>query len=441
MTKFGVICLLAGIALLLFYLHVFTYERQFFSEQHTNKMLWALILLNTLADLCAAWAGAPLAVLYLLAFGLFVNEFIFIFHRGIIHSFLVGGIFIYTLLCLHGVIIPLMALLFGMNMYMLVRDPYLYGLSIFWALAVCDAILLVFRKLVTVERLKMLLRCRSQARLVCTSMCLLLAYLLLETYIYYYNFPQIWTSLFHMLTSLVAQASLYVVLWYSIDISSYIEYELKTRQVEKQLQRQVVHYQQYTKYISSLRAFKHDYKRMAETARHLVDIGSQEKALRLLSQMNEEMERSLRYVQYSNHVVVDAILQECANRCKEKDFSFSAVVNLPESLGLSDLELCRIFGNLVDNAYEACEQVREGKRFIRIESGVSGDWVTVKLSNSFAGTIQLADGLPVTRKSDQPEHGIGLASTKQIVESTGGFLQINVDSDRHVFVVNLHLCI
>ena len=440
MTQFGVICLLAVAALLIFYVLVFTYERRLFSEQHKSKSFLALILFNVLVDIVALSVSAPLAILYLLAFGLFVSEFIFIFHRGVIHSFLVGGIFIYTLLCLHGVIIPLMALLLGMNMYTLVRDPCLYGLSIFWALTVCDAALLVFRKLVTVERLTMLLRCRSQARLVCTSMCLLLAYLLLETYIYYYDFPQIWTSLFHMLTSLVAQASLYVVLWYSIDISSYIEYELKTRQVEKQLQRQVVHYQQYTKYISSLRAFKHDYKRMAETARHLVDIGAQEKALRLLSQMNEEMERSLQYVQYSNHVVVDAILQECANRCKEKGISFSAVVNLPESLGLSDLELCRIFGNLVDNAFEACEQVQEGQRFIRIESGVNGDWVTVKLSNSFAGTILMADGLPVTRKSDQPEHGIGLVSAKQIVESTGGFLQIDVDSDRHIFVVNLHLC-
>ncbi len=433
--------MLAGVALVIFYVFIFTYERRLFLEQHKSRTFLWLVLFNVLANLGAAWLGVPLAVLYLLAFGLFVSEFIFIFRRGVIHSFLVGGIFIYTLLCLHGVIIPLMALLFGMNMYTLVRDPYLYALSIFWALTVCDAALLLFRKLVTVERLTMLLRCRSQARLVCTSMCLLLAYLLLETYIYYYNFPQIWTSIFHMLTSLVAQASLYVVLWYSIDISSYIEYELKTRQVEKQLQRQVVHYQQYTKYISSLRAFKHDYKRMAETARHLVDIGSQEKALRLLSQMNEEMERSLQYVQYSNHVVVDAILQECANRCKEKGFSFSAVVNLPESLGLNDLELCRIFGNLVDNAYEACEQVQEGKRFIRIESGISGDWVTVKLSNSFAGPIQMTDGIPKTRKSDQPEHGIGLVSAKQIVESTGGFLQIDIDSDRRIFVVNLHLCV
>lgn len=441
MIKYRIICLLTIAVLSLFHIQILSYVRQIFSDGHRGgKLISLLTTCNTLLLVCAFWARAPLALLYILGLSLYVGELMIFYRQGFLDGLLIGGIFIYTTLCLHGVMIPLAALLQGINMYQLIHDPPLYMLSIFLTLAFCNIAMPVFRKLVTIERLDLLLRCRTQTRLVGTSMCLLLAYLLLETYVYYYNFPLTWTLLFHMITSLVAQASFYVVLWYSVDISSYIEYELKTRQMEKQLQRQVVHYQQYTNYVSSLRAFKHDYKRMAETARHLVNIGAQEKALRLLSQMNEEMENSLRYIQYSNHVVVDAILQECANRCKENNISFAAVVNLPDSLGLSDLELCRIFGNLIDNAYEACEQMPDGKRFINIESGISGDWVTVKLSNSFSGMIQLVDGLPVTQKNDQNEHGIGLASTKQIVESTGGFMQIEIDQQRHIFLVNLHLC-
>lgn len=441
MTKYGFVCLLASVMLFLFQIQILTYVNQMLPEEPRRKKLLPLLgALNSLALVGAFWARAPIAFLYLLGLCLYVGEFMIFFRQKFLDGLLIGGVFIYTTLCLHGVMIPLIALVNGLNMYDLIHYPMLYTLSVFLTLTICNAAMPLFRRLVTVERLKLLLRCRTQTRLVSTSMCLLLAYLLLETYVYYYNFPLTWTSLFHMITSLVAQASFYVVLWYSVDISSYIEYELKTRQVEKQLQRQVVHYQQYTHYVSSLRAFKHDYKRMAETARHLVDIGAQKKALRLLSQMNEEMEHSLKHIQYSNHVVVDAILQECANQCKETGISFSAIVNLPDSLGLSDLELCRIFGNLIDNAYEACEQIAQGKCFINLESGISGDWVTVKISNSFANAIQLVDGLPVSRKHDQNDHGIGLASTKQIVESTGGFMQIEIDQQRHIFNVSLHLC-
>lgn len=442
MTNDSYVYLLAIAMLFLFQTQILFYVQKILPEElRRGNMVWLISTVNSLVLSGAFWTNTPLAFLYLLGLALFTAEFVLFFQQKCLDGFLIGGVFIYTTLCLHGFLIPLIALVSGKNMHILVHNRFMYALSVLFTFTICNAAMPIFRRLLTIERVKLLLRCRAQTRLVSTSLCLLLAYLLSETYVYYYNFPLTWTTFFHMLTSLVAQASFYVVLWYSVDISAYIENELKTRQVEKQLHRQVVHYQQYTHYISSLRAFKHDYQRMVETARHLVNIGAQQKALRMLAQMNEEMEHTLQYTQYSNHVVVDAILQECANQCKDSGITFSAILNLPENVGLSDLELCRIFGNLMDNAYEACELVEQTKQpFISIQSGISGDWVTVKLSNSFADTIQLVDGLPVTRKHNQNEHGIGLASTKQIVEKTGGFMQIEIDKQRCVFSINLHLC-
>lgn len=427
-------------ALALYTLFILVYIQRLLAEKsHTFLLLAITALADTLVFSACIWWELPIFIPYILMAVLLYIELSMLFHSKQIPRLLLSGMFPFLLLCVHGVMIPLFAVLRNNQMNSLILDKHLYTLSLLISSVICSVLLELFRRAASDGRLRMLFSCPNQESLACTSLYLLFAYLLLESYVYYHDFPGLWTSVFHMITSLVALASFFLVLWYAIDISAYIEYELKTRQMEKQLQRQVVHYQQYTKYVNDLRAFKHDYRRMVNTALHLVDTGAQEKAIKLLGQMNEEMESSLKYIQYSNHVVVDAILQECSSRCYENGIEFSAVANLPERIGLGDLELCRIFSNLVDNAYEACENMREGRRFITVDSLISTEWVTVEIRNSFAGQIELVDGQPVSHKADCTQHGVGLVSVRRLVESTGGFMQLEIDQTG-IFVVKLHLC-
>ncbi len=367
---------------------------------------------------------------------------LFITFRNVklVEKLLFSGLFSLILLCFHGVAIPLLSTLGRMNMYRWMTRSHVVE-ALLLALVLSFTFLMMARNWCPPEKWKPLLRCDHQKMLLCGAELPLLAYLLLESGVYYYDVPFLWTPMFHLITSLVALAVLCMVVWYALDVSAYIEYELKTRQVEKQLQRQLVHYQQYTRHISEVRAFKHDYKRMCATLQNLVNSGAKEKALNLLGQMTSEMERQFEDTPFSNHLVVDAILRECASRCREAGIQFSAVANLPARIGMNDLELCRIFGNLVENAYEAVSQETSPERFLEVSSGVSGNWVTVSIVNSYTGDLKLGeDGLPLTRKKDKSFHGLGLRSVRQLVEAHGGFLQLEVDQQRKVFMVRLHFC-
>ena len=51
------------------------------------------------------------------------------------------------------------------------------------------------------------------------------------------------------------------------------------------------------------------------------------------------------------------------------------------------------------------------------------------------------EGNPVSRKDDRFQHGIGLVSVRQIVERGGGFLQIEIDPQSHIFAARLHFCV
>lgn len=440
MDKFDLLKALTVLAALVFHTQVLYHAQGIFCARRRHERWFILTaLVNTLLMVLIWWLALPIFTTYSLLSLLYFGEFALLFRPDPAALALVGGLFPFTLLCVCGVMIPLLALLYGTNMYALVADPFRYTLSLFCSIVACCLLLLVMRARFPDERLRLLLGCRNQKRFACYSLCILLAYLILESEVYYYDFPHMWTVTFHLITSVVAFVAFAALLWYAVDISAYIEYELKTRRIEKQLQRQVVHYQQYTRYVAELRAFKHDYKHMMETVRHLVTTDAKEQASTLLGQMSEQMESQLQYTPFSNHMVVDAILQECAGRCSELGVAFAAVANLPASIGLSELSLCRLFGNLADNAFEACAHMTSGERFIKIESSVRGDWVTIELRNSFSGEIELADGLPVSHKNDSAQHGLGLLSVRSLVESTGGFIKIDIDREHRIFCVRLHL--
>ena len=409
-----------------------------------RRMRWAFLLapLNTAAYVATVWLSLDMFIGFLLLLALYMSEHFLLFGKGFTDTIFTTGLMPFLLLCIQGIVIPFLTWEYGITMHTLIDGQYYYNLSLIFSLVLFGFLTLAMNRFFPAERIRLLLSSPGQKRLACTSLYIFYFYLILETYVYYLDFPHVWMLTFHLVTSLVILLGFLVVLWYAIDISAYIEYELKTRQVEKQLQRQVAHYQQYTKYINALRAFKHDYKHMVDIVRRMVEQGEREKALELLGQMNREMEGGLQYQPYSNDVMVDALLQECAGRCADQKVAFSATVEIPKGIGISDLDLCRIFGNLTDNAYEACCQMQPQQHpFIRIQSRQSGGWLTVEVQNAYVGEVQLdQSGWPITQKRDRMEHGLGLRSICEIIERQGGFLQLEVDKERKIFTAKVHFC-
>ena len=104
----------------------------------------------------------------------------------------------------------------------------------------------------------------------------------------------------------------------------------------------------------------------------------------MLDDIHDTMQRDvLVHKAYSNNVLLDAILQDAANTCEEKSIRFSAVAHLPENISITDLDIVRIFSNVINNAIEACNKVSGPEPFIEITSSGNPDWATIEVSNSF----------------------------------------------------------
>ena len=84
----------------------------------------------------------------------------------------------------------------------------------------------------------------------------------------------------------------------------------------------------------------------------------------------------------------------------------------------TDGELCVIFGNLLENAVEACGRMEQGEKFVQLKCSVQGDMLTVSMSNSFDGQVHEQNGR--YRSSKRGDYGVGLTSIQAVARKNQG---------------------
>ena len=115
--------------------------------------------------------------------------------------------------------------------------------------------------------------------------------------------------------------------------------------------------------------------------------------------------------------MADAILNSKLSIAAAKNIKVKAEARIPVSLTVSELDLCIVIGNLLDNAIEACASLPEEDRLIRIYMEMKGNYLYFSLINTAEGRKKHSFK---TTKGDG--HGFGLARVDAIVKKYGGYL-------------------
>ncbi len=124
---------------------------------------------------------------------------------------------------------------------------------------------------------------------------------------------------------------------------------------------------------------------------------------------------------YCEHYAVNALLQYFAGQAKAHGIGFSARAAIPAGIGIPEEMLTVLFGNLLENALEAC--MHEQKAIISIRAEISEGALFVKIKNTFTGKVKKrSDGLYLSTKHEG--RGIGLRSVRGIVSEHKGLLKI-----------------
>lgn len=184
----------------------------------------------------------------------------------------------------------------------------------------------------------------------------------------------------------------------------------------------------------TMRGWRHDYHSHIQTL--LALSGDEEKTREYLLDLNADL-TSVDTVIKTGNVMVDAILNSKLSLVKAKNIHVNAKAAVPPSLQISEIDLCVIIGNLLDNAMEAClKQPAEQNRFIRVFIGILKDQLYVSVSNSSGGGIRKSGRTYLSTKNSEG-HGFGLMRVDRIVDKYSGY--INRQNEEGAFAVEVML--
>jgi signal transduction histidine kinase len=175
------------------------------------------------------------------------------------------------------------------------------------------------------------------------------------------------------------------------------------------------HYQEMKEMYKTLSVLQHDFKLHIKVINELLQADHIKETKHYLTKFKEQMpEGDFNYYCYNQ--TINALLSSYAKRCKELGIQYKVRIELPETLPMPDYDICIILGNLLENAFEACQKV-ETDRSIELDMKTNSSLLTMTVENSFDGKIAKKNGKLASTKKDG---GLGLPGIQAIADSYDG---------------------
>ena len=235
------------------------------------------------------------------------------------------------------------------------------------------------------------------------------------------------TSFLDFITSMLCVVFI-VQFLYSRNVSYLREQGQRDKMQIAQLQQQFAYYQEKMKDEERVRSIYHDLKN------HLLVMESSQNT-KETRQMAETLRAQIAdyedYVHTGNEFL-DIILKDKAAKAREKQIDFSAMVDFHGIGFMEPLDISTIFGNAIDNAIEASENLPEYKRLITVKAERVRDMLLITIKNNMSPGSHLTEQ---TTKKDRFLHGFGLPNIRKAVERYGG--QCSIKTENGMFILKI----
>lgn len=178
-----------------------------------------------------------------------------------------------------------------------------------------------------------------------------------------------------------------------------------------------------------IRHLHHDMKNHLLTLSALGNEQQQNYIRTLLTQMD-----GFGHLVETNNSTANVLLGQKVRLAAEKKIRVKIDLDLSPVAYIDPIDVCSLFGNALDNAIEAAEQVEdEEKRFVSVCGGVYANMYVVRITNSCTGRLLYRpNGLLRTTKSNAAQHGIGLENMQHTLRRYQGVLTYCLEGDTFV---------
>lgn len=163
---------------------------------------------------------------------------------------------------------------------------------------------------------------------------------------------------------------------------------------------------------------KHDMRAHIITLSGLLSSGQVEEAENYLQKLLPSHEVSGEH--YCENPYLDAVLSHYVMKFEELGIPLRLDIQVGDEI-LPYMELCQIFSNGLENAYEACKRtLRQPQQEVSIKTCYNKGWLLMRIKNRCDEGLHVEKGhLPDTQKKE-PGHGLGLRTIQEAAQRLGG---------------------
>lgn len=199
---------------------------------------------------------------------------------------------------------------------------------------------------------------------------------------------------------------------------------------EEMLQR---HCEEVRAVYQTMRGWRHDFHNHIQAMKIYLSSGRLDELGTYLGSLDQDLSQ-VDWIVKTGNLTLDAILNGKLSLANSLGIPIHAKATVPEHLAVSDMDLCTVVGNLLDNALEACRSLPAQERFIRVYIRMIKRQLYLSVTNS-SGKVRRLGKVFLSSKGEG--HGFGLKSIDRVAQKYGGY--VNRQAEDGVFATEVLL--
>lgn len=201
-----------------------------------------------------------------------------------------------------------------------------------------------------------------------------------------------------------------MLLVYTLSNEKKTELEEELRETHHAMELEQSHYRGVENRREELLKIRHDINNQLASISRLIRTGEETSAQDLIKTLSDEIAGTIENP-YCDIPVVNAILTEKAQVCASAGITLKVDLKFPADLIVEQMHLCSIFGNMLDNAINACKPADSAETpVIELKTAAEGGYLFIKVVNP--------SGEPP--KKPEPGRGYGSRILADFAERYGG---------------------
>lgn len=201
---------------------------------------------------------------------------------------------------------------------------------------------------------------------------------------------------------------------------------LTLKERNHELSMQALQYDNLKEKITEARRAKHDVRHHIALMQEYLNHGEYKELQEYLNRYSQSLpDDSL--VQFCQNTAANAVLLYFAQQAKHHDIDFDVKAEISDDVFVSKTDISVLFGNLLENALDACKAETGDDRKIVVRASTTGGSLCVTVDNTFTGALKYNKNGDLVSTKPRGE-GLGTRSVKSIAAKYGGICRFEEEN-------------